>query len=96
LSDGDSGKAFCVNRFYHTARFERTAKNFETGLAKNFSKVHKFHRKTAIRFIAPIAINGFPVRESVKRVLDLDVVRGLEDRSEHSFGYRKNVLWRYE
>ena len=83
MPDGDAGKPFCVNRFYYTTRLERVAKNFETALPKNLSEIDKLDPKTAIRFIATIAMNGFAVSESVKRYLDLDVAgRLLFDQSK--------------
>ena len=96
MSDGDAGEVFRVNCFHHAASIERAAKNFETAFAKNFAEIDKLHLKTAVRFIAAIAINCLAISESVKRRFDLAVARRFEDRGEHSFGNRENVLWSNE
>ena len=96
MSDRDAGETFGIDRFYDTARIKRAAKNFETALAKNFSKIDKFYSKTAIRFIATVSTDRLAISEAVERSFDLDVARSLENRREHSFGYRENVLRRYK
>src|SRR4030095_11548027 len=61
--------------------------------SKIVTKLDKLHSKTTIRFITPIAINGLAVSKPVKRHLDLDIARRLEDCREHSFSDRENILW---
>ena len=96
LSDRDSGKAFRVNRFHHAACIERASENFEAAFSKNFSKIDKLDSKPAIRFIAAEAIDGVAISQPVEGRFDVDVKRGFENRRQHSFGNRENVVRRDE
>ncbi len=92
LSDGDSGKAFRVDRFHHAAGIERASENFEAAFSKDFSKIDKLHSKPAIGFIAAEAIDGVAVSEPVEWRFDVEVERCLENRRQHSFGNGEDVL----
>jgi hypothetical protein len=96
LAYGDSGKTFCVDCLYDAARVKRTAKNFKTAVPKIFTKIDQLHFKPAIGFIAAVTIEHLTICKPVEWRFDVDVARGFEDRREHSFGDRKNVLRRDE
>src|SRR5262249_9049993 len=96
LAYGDSGKAFCVDCFHDAAGVERAAKNFETAFTKGFTKIDQLHSEPAIRFIAAKAIERFTISKPVEWRFDVDVARGLENRSKHSFSEREDIVRRDE
>src|SRR4029453_9203895 len=66
LAYGNSGKALCVNCFYRAADIERTAKNLETAVSKNFAKIDQLHFEPAIGLVAAIAIEHFTICKPVE------------------------------
>ena len=85
-------KPFRVDCFHDAAGIERAAKNFETARSKIFAKIDQFHFETAIRFVAAVSADRFAISQPIERRLDVDLARGFENRREHSFGQRKNVV----
>src|SRR5213079_1251016 len=96
LANSDSGKTFCVDCFYDAAGIKRTAKNLETAFTKGFTKVDQLHFKSAIGFIAAVAIERFTICKPVERRFDVDAARRLKNRCKHPFGDSKNVVGRDE
>src|SRR5207302_4845449 len=96
LSGRNSCKTFRVDRLDHTAGIERTAKNFETACTEIVAHVHEFNAETAIRLITAESANGFAIRQPIERRFDVDVAGSFENRREHSFSEREDVVRCYE
>ena len=50
------------------------------------------HAEAAIGLIAAVSIDRLAISEPLERRFDVDVARGLEDRSKHSFRDRENIV----
>src|SRR4029077_2093500 len=96
LSDSDSCKTLGVDRLHHATGVERSAKDLETALAKNFSKIDKLDSKRAIRFVAAEAIDGVAISQPVEWRFDIEVECGFENRRQHSLRDGENVVRRDE
>jgi hypothetical protein len=92
LSDGNPGKSLCINRLYHTARIEGTAKHLEFTCPEDVFEIDYVHSEPAIRFIATESTDCFPIRHTIEWCLDIDLSRGLENGRKHSFGQAKDIF----
>ena len=96
LADGQFREAFRVNRFDRAAGVQRAAKHLEGTRAENIRQVRQRHGKTAIRLVAAKFVHRLRVGHARKRRRDLDAVGRAENRRQHAFRQRQDIVRHHE